>query len=168
VSEFPSQDVHTFLVRRKEYFVHAAILPLHAPMVANSVRLIEHMDRQFERAFYLLAETATGETVEEQVKITHTYTFPVFSTWWDHLKYDLKNGRIWISRFIPARLRKKLSVSYMNINKSVDYYQPTKVVRACPHIDSTFNDKPEMHLRYLFPIRWEELDRGGRSLGEAF
>lgn len=144
----------TFIANRKQFYIKVALLDLHAPMIANSLTIQKQFDYQLGHSFALLADMATGETTEESETKEFTYDFQVFETWWDHLKYRITKKRYysWLIRWVIFPLK----INYTIITKKYKHKYPVRVLRACPHIESTFEQSPTLHLKYLYPLTFRE------------
>lgn len=135
--------------RLERFQVHVSRYLSLYPMLRNSAEIFEYYDRNTEFMVRILADMAKGETTQEQRSIEHRFDFEVFSTWWDHLKYDLKEGRIF---WLPKWIKKNLGVKYQKIVRKKAFSYETQVIRACPHAGFKFEGRDAYyHLAFLFP-----------------
>lgn len=143
-------QVKTFAVQRLRHWSQIYLSGI-APMMHRSseVEIAQYLDQCMERVVRVMADTCKGETTTESKTISYEFEFDVFATWWDHLKYDLRERRF--MEWIPTRFTKSLKVKYQKVvkSKTVDY--PVAITRSCPHAMVDFNGRPEAHVRFLFP-----------------
>lgn len=145
-----NQIVSNVFNARKKYYFQQQLLDLHAPYMANHLNISVEIDRCYMQPM-IRAVTAIleGETVEESKTIELIYKFNVFKSWTDHLKFR-------IQRKLPRKLQKYLKINYIKIVKNQAYAYNLKVSRCCPHHESTYENRPDVHLHYMFPTRYKE------------
>lgn len=137
----------SFLLERVQYRLKHAGMDRLAYMMYNEFQLTQHWDAIAGEIVHAFTSAAKGEVTEESRTETFDFTFEVFATWWDHLKYVLiRDDKL--PRWITRRWG---SVRYQKINQKRTVTYPIKVIRACPHVMADWNSKPHIHLAYLFP-----------------
>lgn len=143
---------HNFILQRVR--VHAQFYLSNYPMLRNTCTVQETMqyfDRDLQRCFMLIADMAKGETRDESRTVKEIVEFNIFASWWDHLKFRLKEGRL---AWLPVRIKRRIKIRYQRVVKTVELSVPVKVTRACPHVTADWNDRMDLHLAYLKPMEW--------------
>lgn len=148
-------SMHTTKMEHYREFVlercllHAqSYLSLVGPMFASEAQFAMYADRCAEGLVLSLQTSAIkGEIVDETRTLKVEYSFPVFATWWDHLKYDLREGRVW--PWIPRRLVQSLSIKYTDIKKTREESVPVKVTKICPHATFKWDGQMRKHVAFL-------------------
>jgi len=142
------QQVRQFMLERMEIRSRRVHLDVIGPMVHNTVELVQYYDHMMGTAFYLIASMLKGDTTEESKIIVKEVERELFNTWWDHLKFDLKEGRV---GYLPKWLKKKIKVKYIKDTQKISVEVPVKVLRACPHATFKWDKGMTQHLVYLYP-----------------
>lgn len=134
--------------------VHSKRISLdsYARTMYNTARIIEDFDYRLGRAVMLLADMAKGDTITATMVAKKEVEIEIFNTWWDHLKYDLKEDRFKFK--LPKWIKNKLIVKYIKQVKKVEVIHPVSILRACPHANINFEDKPYIHLQFIAPLKY--------------
>jgi hypothetical protein len=147
-----STTSEVFYAERLRVHCQRRRLDLTAKMMWSTAQVMEWHDRTLEQCVGVLADMLKGETTDETRETSQDVFFEVFQTWWDHLKYDLKEGRLF---WLPAAIKRRIQVRYLKIKRVASVVHPVKIIRACPHPDVDFTTGMGPHLRFLFPSRFE-------------
>ena len=141
-----SYQVKSFALERAEFYVQQ-YLSLE-PTFRNNVSVYHYIDEMMRSAvLHFRTAAVKGEVVDESRGVKTEYVFDVFQTWRDHLKYDIREGRV--LGWLPARWRKHLVVRYQKVTKTRHETVPVKVTKVCPHANIRFEDKPYIHMAFL-------------------
>lgn len=134
--------------------VHAQFYLSNYPMLRNTCTvqdMMRHFDQDLQRCFMLLADMASGETTDESRTVEQEVRFDVFASWWDHLKYRLKEGRL---AWLPDKIKRRVRIRYQNVTKKVALTVPVKIIRACPHVTADWGKEARLHVAFLKPMEW--------------
>lgn len=141
-----SFTVKSFVLERAEFYVQQ-YLPLE-PTFRNNFSVSHYVDEMIRTAvLHFRTAAVKGEVVDESRGKNTEYTFDVFQTWFDHLKYDIREGRV--LGWLPISWRKKLTVRYQKVTKTRYETFPVKVTKVCPHADVKFEKNPNVHIAFL-------------------
>jgi hypothetical protein len=142
--------MHLLLLNRKEIYAQQYFRLM--PGIQNNLQIFEEVDRAMHMAFITLhSSVVAGESVAETKSVEYSYQFSVFATWLDHLKYDIKEGRV--MGWIPQSLRGRLTVRYQIVTKKRHEDVPVTVHRYCPHADIHFGNRPYVHMQWMEPLK---------------
>lgn len=127
-----------------------------APMMAGTMELIRYMAADIRTAVYRLqASVIKGDTEQSHKWVKHTYDFQVFESWTDHLKYQLREGRVrglaWARGLWPIR---GLKVRYITVSKTREDQVPVSILRVCPHADFKWEGRQHVHIAFLHPEKY--------------
>src|ERR1017187_2909657 len=144
-----SDKIMSRQIKLERLQVHATMhrLPVLGLMVHNTLELVEYYDRGMELCIQVLASVCKGDTTTKEKVTTKQVEFEVFETWWDHLKYDLKEGRILL---LPLWLKRRLRIKYLKIRRNVQVAYPVEMLHVCPHAGFDWDGKPH-HIQHLYP-----------------
>ena len=123
-------------------------LPLIGRMVHNTMELLQYEDRNLELCVMVLASMCKGDTTTASKTTSRGVEFDVFRTWWDHLKYDLKEGRI---GWLPIWVKRRLRVNYLCIKRQVEVTYPVEMLHVCPHAGFDWEGNSMTHIEHLYP-----------------
>lgn len=123
------------------------------------VRVLENYTEAGAGFVYKLRTMALkGEGYAETRTIEHVYRYNEFTTWWDHLKAQLRNWKR-----IPWRWRRniRVNVTWKEV-KRLDVV-PVTVMRICPHHNIPMQDRDKTHFQFLLPEELKRIDRFSKS-----
>lgn len=146
----PEDVVRRIVIDRLAYYSQYFGVAAYSPMFTSQTAFVSMLDSHI-RAYVYHFHTACikGEEGSESREYKFDFEFELFRTWWDHLKYDLKNHRIKWLAWLPERYLKTLKVEYQKTIKSSSKVIPTKFTKICPHATVDWNKNPVPHALYL-------------------
>jgi len=150
LSSLKLPEIKDFTLERIDYYANF-MLPLDL-CLRNNLEIWHEYDRIAQYAMVQLRSAAVkGESTTETRSFENEYKFEVFRTWFDHLKYDIREGRV--LGWLPERWRKRLTVQYQSMTKCRTDVFPVQVTRTCTHANVNFDKKPWVHLAFLYPSK---------------
>lgn len=124
----------------------------------NNLHIVHHYDYMM-RAWVSQVSTyiCGGDVTDETKTVEYTHEFQVFQTWWDHLKYSVRERRT--LTWLPQRWVKGLQIRYQPVFTKKAVTVPVHVRRMCPHLDGPRLGDTTPHLRFLVPSQFKPIER---------
>jgi hypothetical protein len=119
------------------------------PSLTSNLEVAGYIDQMMLGAvLQLRTKMLQGESSDETKSVSKEFQFDVFATWTDHLKYDIREGRV--MGWLPKRWTRRLAVRYQKIVKKESMEVPVKMTRMCPHAATEFHSDYH-HAYFLIP-----------------